>query len=361
MRPPHTPKSGDWLGSLDDSVGRFCFMSPFYRSSALLLTTTLAFLIATGSAHAQNVTYTWQNAIGTWTNTTTAWLGSNGSTTGPQLTSTTNNTDTALFSNVGSGNNTVTLTSNRTVYGLVLSSTANAYTFTASNRALDVMSGGGLVNNSTQVQTFNMLVQNASGNGQWSSVAGGSLLFNSGVSLTTSGNAQSRTLTLAGAGTITVNSIIANGGTATAGAITVTSNGSTILSGNNTYGGVTTMNSIGGGTLTLSGNNSGAAGGVTLTAGTLNINHANALGTGALTISAGVTIANTSGAAITNLGNNAITFNDFTFGTANSTSSSNLDLGTGNVIMSSTRTITLAGTNSTLSMGFGNFTSIASF
>ena len=360
MRPPHTPKSGGWLGSLDDSVGRFCFMSPFYRSSALLLTTTLAFLIATGSAHAQNVTYTWQNAIGTWTNTTTAWLGSNGSTTGPQLTSTTNNTDTALFSNVGSGNNTVTLTSNRTVYGLVLSSTANAYTFTASNRALDVMSGGGLVNNSTQVQTFNMLVQNASGNGQWSSVAGGSLLFNSGVSLTTSGNAQSRTLTLAGAGTITVNSIIANGGTATAGAITVTSNGSTILSGNNTYGGVTTMNSIGGGTLTLSGNNSGAAGGVTLTAGTLNINHANALGTGALTISAGVTIANTSGAAITNLGNNAITFNDFTFGTANSTSSSNLDLGTGNVTMSSTRTITLAGTNTTLSMGFGNFTSSAS-
>jgi autotransporter-associated beta strand protein len=329
-------------------------MSPFYRRSAFLLTTTLAFLIAAGSAHAQ-VTYTWQNANGTWTNTTGAWS----PTAGPQLSATTNNTDTALFSNVGSGNNTVSLTSNRTVYGAVFSSTANAYTFTASNRALDIMSGGGLVNNSTQTQTFNLPVQNASGNGQWSSVAGGSLLFNSGVNLTQSGNAQSRTLTLAGAGTITVNSTIANGGTATAGAITVTSNGSTILSGNNTYDGVTTMNATGG-TLTLSGNNSGAAGGVTLTAGALNINHANALGTGSLTISAGVTIANTSGAAITNLGNNAITFNDFTFGTANSTSSSNLDLGTGNVTMSSSRTITLAGTNTTLSMGFGNITSSSS-
>ena len=156
---------------------------PFSKRLALLLAFSLAALLSTTiQVQAQNVTYTWQNANGTWTNTTTAWLGSNGSTTGPQLTSTTNNTDTALFSNVGSGNNTVTLTSNRTVYGLVLSSTANAYTFTASNRALDVMSGGGLVNNSTQVQTFNMLVQNASGNGQWSSVAGGSLLFNSGVS-----------------------------------------------------------------------------------------------------------------------------------------------------------------------------------
>ncbi|NDG71091.1 MAG: hypothetical protein EBY32_07245, partial [Proteobacteria bacterium] len=358
MCPPHTPKSGGWLGSLDDSVGRFGFKSPFYCRSAFLLTTTLAFLIVTGSAHAQNVTYTWQNANGTWTNTTTAWLGSNGSTTGPQLSATTNNTDTALFSNIGSGNNTVSLTSNRTVYGLVFSSTANAYTFTGSGKALDIMSGGGLVNNSTQAQTFNTLVQNANGNGQWSSVAGGSLLFNSGVSLGTS--STNRTLTLAGAGTITVNSTIANGGAATAGAITVTSNGSTILSGNNTYGGVTTMNSLGGGTLTLSGNNSGAAGGVTLTAGTLNINHANALGTGALTNSAGVTIANTSGAAITNLGNNAITLNDFTFGTANSTSSSNLDLGTGNVTMSSSRVITFAGTNTTLSMGFGNITNTSS-
>jgi autotransporter-associated beta strand protein len=328
---------------------------PVSKSLALLLAFSLASLLSsTIQVQAQNVTYTWQNANGTWTNTTTAWSPS----AGPQLSSSTNNTDTALFSNVGANFNEVSLTSNRTVYGLIFSSTANAYTFTSTAKTLEIMNGGGLINNSTQVQTFNTLVANTSGNGLWTSVAGGSLVFNSGVNLSTS--AANRTLTLGGAGNITIASTIANGGTAIAGAVSVTATGNTILSGNNTYGGPTTMNAIGG-TLTLSGNNSGAAGGFTLTAGTLNINNSYALGTGALTISTNATINNTSGAAVTNAANQSWILTDgLTFGTANSTSANNLDLGTGNVTISSSRAITLAGTNSTLSMGFGNVTSASS-
>jgi autotransporter-associated beta strand protein len=339
------------------SFSKYQGSQPVFKRLALLLAFSLAALLSsTIQVQAQNVTYTWQNANGSWTNTTGAWS----PTTGPQLSSTTNNTDTALFSNVGANFNAVSLTSNRTVYGLLFSSTANAYTFTSIGRDLSVMSNLGLTNNSSQVQTFNTAVANSGATGLWTSVAGGSLVFNSGVNLTTSSSSASRTLILAGAGTITVNSTIANGGTATAGIITVTSTGSTNFLGNNTYDGLTTMNAIGG-ILTLGGDNSGAAGGVTLTAGTLNINHAKALGSGALTISANTTINNTSGAAITNLGNQSWTLeNGLTFGNANSTSANNLNLGSGSVTVSSSRIITVAGTNTTLAMGSANITSTSS-
>jgi len=130
------------------------------------------------------------------------------------------------------------------------------------------------------------------------------------------------------------------------------------LSGNNSYSGLTTLNS---GTLTLSGNNSGAAGGVTLTAGTLNINNNNALGSGALTLAGtGATINNTSGSAVVNAGNQAWAWNDgMTFGSSTNTAVNNLDLGTGVVTASSGRAITLAGTDTKLTMGAVNITSTA--
>ena len=101
------------------------------------------------------------------------------------------------------------------------------------------------------------------------------------------------------------------------------------------------------GTLTLSGNNT-YAGGVTLSAGQLNINHANALGAtaGTLTISGG-TIDNTSAAAITNAGNNAISISaNFAFGGTN-----DLNLGTGAVSGDLNRSITLNGSGKTLTLG----------
>ena len=185
----------------------------------------------------------------------------------------------------------------------------------------------------------------------------GNTLVLGGLSLSQR-TSSATTVTLAGTANIRIEGAIVPG-TAFAHGLTITNTGTTTLSGNNTYGGLTTMNAANG-ILTLGGNNSGAAGGVTLTAGTLNINNANALGTGALTLSANTTINNTSGAAITNLGNQSWALNDgLTFGNANSTSANNLNLGSGSVTVSTSRAITLAGTNTTLTMGSANITSTA--
>jgi autotransporter-associated beta strand protein len=305
----------------------------------------------------QTTNYTWNNSTNTWS-ATTAW----DPTGGPQSSSGTANTNVAVFASVGTGNNTVLLGSDRTVYGLVFTNGANAYSLGSVSTAkqLDIMSGVGLQNVSGQNQIFNLSVAN-NGTGLWTNSSGSTTTFNNGLNLTTSGSTASRTLTLGGAGTWNVASAIANGGTATAGVVTVTATGNTTLSGNNTYDGRTTMNAAGG-TLTLSGDNSGAAGGVTLTAGTLNINNNNALGTGALSLAGtGATINNTSGAAVVNAGNQAWAWSDgLAFGASGNNANNNLDLGTGVVTASSTRTIALAGSGTKLTMGAVNITSASS-
>jgi hypothetical protein len=301
--------------------------------------------------------FTWNNSTNLWS-TTTAWT-PNG---GPQSSSSTANTNVAVFAATGAGNNTALLGSDRTVYGLIFTNGANAYTFGSVSTAkqLDIMSGIGLQNVSGQNQIFNLSVAN-NGTGLWTNSAGSTTTFNNGLNLTTASSTASRTLTLGGAGTWNVASAIANGGTATAGAVTVTGTGTTTLSGNNTYDGVTTMNAAGG-TLTLSGNNSGAAGGVTLTTGTLNLNNANALGTGLLTMGATTgssigssIINNTSGGALTYLGLSGVLWTGVSpagiqFGTSGSTSANNMDFGTGLVTAATDRAMNIAGTGVTISM-----------
>ncbi len=110
------------------------------------------------------------------------------------------------------------------------------------------------------------------------------------------------------------------------------------------------LTKAGTGALTLAGTNS-YTGGTVLSAGVLNVNSTNALGSGALTISGG-TLDNTSGAALTEVTNNAITIGaSFTFSTAAGTASNNLNLGTGAVSVGASRTVTLNGTGTTLTLG----------
>jgi autotransporter-associated beta strand protein len=312
-------------------------------------------LLVSSTPSAMAVNFIWDNTGTTW-NGTSSWVGD----VAPASNSS-SNPDTVQFGNMAPDFNSVFLASNRTVAGATFDAGANAYTFTTDAVIPLRLAIGlsGIANNSTATQTFNLGVDVTQATSTWQSVAGGSLIFNNGIGLSTSGS--SRTLTVAGAGNFTVNQAIVNGGSSSAGVVTVTSTGTTTFSGNNTYDGLTTMNAAGG-TLTLSGDNSGAAGGVTLTAGTLNINNNNALGTGALSLAgAGATINNTSGAAVVNARNQAWTLNEgLAFGSSTNTAANNLNLGTGVVTASSSRTIALAGSGTKLTIGAVNITSTAS-
>ena len=316
----------------------------------------LAGLLFSSTPSAMAVNYMWNNTGTTW-NSGTSWVGG----VAPASNSSAN-PDTVQFGNMTANFNNVYLGNNRTVAGATFDAGANAYTFTtdAVTPLRLAIGTSGIANNSSATQTFNLGVDVTQATSTWQSVAGGSLIFNNGIGLSTSGS--SRTLTVAGAGNFTVNEAIVNGGTATAGVVTVTATGTTTFSGNNTYDGRTTMNAAGG-TLTLSGNNSGAAGGVTLTAGTLNLNNANALGTGILELGAatgssyGSTIINnTSGGALTYSGHSGVIWTGVSpagiqFGTSASTSANNMDFGTGLVTAASDRSMNIAGTGVTISMG----------
>jgi len=288
-------------------------------------------------------TYIWSNAGSVWT-TGSSWRDG----VAPSNSST---LDTATFGNLGTATS-VNVGTGQSIGGITFNLGAYAYTWTGTG--ITVGSVAGIINNSAAIQTFGNKVIIEGGNPTWtSSVAGGGMVFNGGIDL--SSGASPRLLTFAGPGNATVSSVIANGGSAPASGVTVTATGTTILSGNNTYDGLTTMNAATG-TLTLSGNNSGAAGGVTLTTGTLNINNANALGSGLVTLTAG-TINNTSGAAIVNAGNNAVTWGgNLAYGTASNTSLNSLNLGSGVVTTSTSRALTFAGTGNTLTMGALNIT-----
>jgi len=320
--------------------------------SLFSLVAALLGLLFLSTPSAMAVNYMWNNTGTTWDNGT-SWVGG----TAPSSTISTT-TDTVEFGNVTANFNTVYLASNRAVLGATFNALANAYTFTtdAVTPLRLAISTSGIVNNSTATQTFNLGVDLTQGSSTWQSVAGGSLIFNNGINLSSGTVIANKTLTVAGAGNFTVNQAIANGNS-TAGVVTVTSTGTTTLSGNNTYDGVTWMKGTGG-TLTLSGDNSGAAGGVTLSAGTLNINNNNALGTGALQISGTSTINNTSGSAVVNAGNQAWTWNDgLAFGSATNSAANNLSLGSGTVTAAGSRTIALAGTETKLTIGAVNITS----
>jgi autotransporter-associated beta strand protein len=125
------------------------------------------------------------------------------------------------------------------------------------------------------------------------------------------------------------------------------------------------------GETTLSGSNS-FSGGIEAVSGQLNVNSASALGTGTLTLRDGAQFRNSSGAAVTNIGNNAMILNgtnqftggilDMGTGTVTLEGTSRLNTTTGNLILGGNLngssalakdgigTLTLAGSNSATSM-----------
>jgi len=289
----------------------------------------------TVTANSQAVTFLWNNTGSAWTSGT-SWT--NG--VQPSSTSSSTTTDEVQFGNVGVNFNTVDLTSSRSAKNVTFLTNANAYTFTTASAKV-LTTSAGITNNSTATQTFNLTVENANASNTWYQTAGGAMVFNNLVTLTTASSSTSRTLTLAGGGTFTFNNSLNQGGTSTAGKVVINNAGGTVnLNGANTLGG-----------------------GIQITAGTVNFNNAAALGTGILELGATTgqsygysVLNNASGSALTLTGITGVLWSGTTpagiqIGTASSTSANNIDFGSGTVTTTTSRAMNIAGTGVTVSMG----------
>ena len=269
---------------------------------------------------------TWNNSGTEWTSGT-SWVGGVAPTSSASATN-----NTAVFSNVAGGFNAVNLSSDRSIYGVLFTAGANAYTFTGN--ALTVGNGGGISNASASLQTFSNRVINNGANPVYGSYAGGSLLFAGGIDLTTPTSSASRTLFLAGSGDITVSGSITTGGASatppntSGGNISVSNTAITIFSGNNTYFGTTTVSN--GSTLRL-----GSATALGATNGGTEIKSGGALDLNGQTIGAeGLTITGTgvsSSGAIFNSSASAATW------------SGNITPSSGSTIKATSGSITLSG------------------
>lgn len=295
-----------------------------------------AAFLTTAANNAQAVVFLWNNTGTNWTSPT-SWT--NG--VQPASTSSSSTTDEIQFGNFGASNNTVVLTSTRAARNITFLTNANPYLINSFNGTQTLSSSGGITNNSTATQTFNINLENANGNNTWSQTAGGALVFNNLVTLTTASSATSRTLTLAGGGTFTFNNSLNQGGTSTAGKVVINAVGGTVnLNAANTLGG-----------------------GITITAGTVNFSNAGSLGTGVLELGSttGTTYGNSvlnnaSGGAINLTGITGILWSGTSpagiqIGTTASTSANNIDFGAGLVTAGTDRSMNIAGTGVTISMG----------
>ena len=294
-----------------------------------------AFLMSGAVQESQAVNFLWNNTGTQWTSPT-SWT--NG--VQPSATSSSTTTDEVQFGNVGANFNSVDLTSTRAVKTFTFLTNANAYTFgTTSAKIIEI--NGGLTNNSTATQTFNLVVNNANNSNTWTQNTGGALVFNNTVNLTTATSSTSRTLTLAGGGTFTFNSSLNQGGTATSGKVVVNALGGTVnLNAANTFGG-----------------------GISITAGTVNFSNAGSLGTGVLELGSttGTTygnsvLNNSSGSAINLTGITGVLWSGVSpagiqIGTSSSTALNNIDFGSGLLTANTSRAMNIAGTGVTISMG----------
>ena len=213
------------------------------------------------TANSQAVVFLWNNTGTNWTSPT-SWT--NG--VQPTSTSSSTTTDEIQFGNVGVSNNTVILTSSRAARNITFVTNANPYLINSFNGAQILSSSGGITNNSSAIQTFNILVENANGNNTWFQTAGGGLVFNNVASLTTASSSTSRLLTLAGDGAFTFNNELKQGGSSTAGRFLYTGNGTVTFNGTNTLGGGFEIK--GGGTVNVNGGTGAGQGLITIAAAT---------------------------------------------------------------------------------------------
>lgn len=294
-----------------------------------------AAFITTAANNAQAVTFLWNNTGSQWTSPT-SWT--NG--VAPTTTSSSTTTDDIQFGNYGVSNNTVVLTSTRAAATMAFLANANAYNINSFNGAQTLSISKGLTNSSTATQTFGILVENANANNTWTQVAGGSLVFNNNVGLTTATSTSARTLTLAGGGTFTFNGGITQG-LSTGAKLSI-----------NNAGGVVNLNAA-----------NAMGGGITITAGQVNFSNAQSLGTGIveLTATTGTSygssiLNNTKGSAIVLTGLTGVLWSGVTnagiqIGTSASTSANNIDFGSGLLTANTSRAMNIAGTGVTISMG----------
>jgi len=220
-----------------------------------------AFLMSGAVQESHAVVFLWNNTGTNWTSPT-SWT--NG--IQPASTSSSTTTDEIQFGNFGANNNTVVLTSTRAARNITFLTNANPYLINSFNGAQILSSSGGITNNSTATQTFNINLENANNSNTWFQTAGGGLVFNNVASLTTASSSTSRTLTLAGDGAFTFNNELKQGGSSTAGKVLYTGNGTVTFNGTNTLGGGFEIK--GGGTVNVNGGTGAGQGLVTIAAAT---------------------------------------------------------------------------------------------
>jgi len=232
--------------------------------------------------------------------------------------------DNAVFD--GTFNNQPNLTSTTTAGGLWMTGnvgqnvTISGLTLTLQGNTINGTAGLGILMDNANAFTLTINAPLKLGAAQtWRNNSGNLLTIGAGGV-----NTNNKALTIDGSGNTTISGVISSNGS-----ITKTGNGTLTLSGANTYGAGTTLSS---GTLNI--NNAGSGG------------TSSAIGTSTFTINGG-TIDNTTSGGITVSTTNAITLGaNFTFG-----GTQNLNLGTGAITNAGNRTITLNGTNSTLTLG----------
>ena len=212
------------------------------------------------TANSQAVVFLWNNTGTNWTSPT-SWT--NG--VQPTSTSSSTTTDEIQFGNFGASNNTVILTSSRAARNITFLANANPYLINSFNGAQILSSSGGITNNSTAIQTFNISLENANGNNTWFQTAGGGLVFNNVASLTTASSGTSRTVTLAGDGAFTFNNELKQGGSSTAGKVMYIGAGTVTMNGTNTLAGGFEI--TGGGTVIVNGRTGVGQGLVTMSNG----------------------------------------------------------------------------------------------